>query len=346
MKIKVADRIAQADAMSATRPTGKSAERFSEWHHFNFNDERNGLYGIFNLALSGNLDDAEQARIGTSLIVCEPGTGWHGTMNMHSASDVKFRPGAVDLRIGESAIRLRNGRYEITGVLKDRSVVLDATWTPDASAIRVDNIGGMINTFILPRLRVDGTIAVEGKSYRLRGASGYHDHNWGNWDWGRDLGWDWGYILQPAGPNGKRPPVSIVFGQVTDATRVAAKSDLVLIVWFGGRCMQVFLDDAVEVETKGYLKGLDVPRVPGVMANLFPLGPKGIPRELHIRARDGDDRVEISMAVQRAMQFLIPHPRGVGSTTISELVGRYRVRGVIEGRALDFSYVGFAELAG
>jgi hypothetical protein len=29
-------------------------------------------------------------------------------------------------------------------------------------------------------------------------APGYHDHNWGRWHWGQDLGWEWGCFLPPA----------------------------------------------------------------------------------------------------------------------------------------------------
>ena len=33
----------------------------------------------------------------------------------------------------------------------------------------------------MPGATVSGTIAVDGQVYRVRGAGGYHDHNWGEW---------------------------------------------------------------------------------------------------------------------------------------------------------------------
>lgn len=340
MKLKISDQIERDDALSHP---GEEAERYSEWHHFTFNDDRCGLYGIFNLALSGDVRDQERGRAGVSLVVCEGRRSWRGTMNLYAADETSFASGALALAVGGNSVAFREGRYVVAGALKDRSIVLEATWTPRASALRVENIGGLINTFILPRLTVEGVLSIDGREHRLE-ATGYHDHNWGHWSWGRDLGWDWGYILEPEAQGGTAA-VSIVFGQVTDAARAAARSDLVLLVWIGERCEQIFLDDAVEIAVAGELSGVDVPRVPGLLAMLDPGRPQ-IPRRLFIRAAEGEDRLEISFEVESALQFLIPHPSAVGNTRISELVGRYQVRGILGGRPVDFSYTGFAEIAG
>lgn len=347
MKISVVDRIERGDALSRLRTEDGAPERYSEWHHFNFNDDANGLYGIFNLALSGDVRDPERGRAGVSLVVSEQGR-WRGTMNLHPVESARFEAGAVDLVLGECSVRLRDGRYEVCGALKDRSVVLDAVWTPATEGVRVDGIGGLVSTFILPRLDVEGTLSVSGHDYRFDGATGYHDHNWGYWTWGSELGWDWGYIVEvPSGGAGgpRDRPLTLVFGQVTDATRSSARSDLVLLVWTGERCTQVFLDDAVTIATAGELPRKAVPRVPGVVA-LLEGRHRVVPDHVEIRAEDGDDRVEVVLDVDSAMQFLIPHAGGLGTTTVSELVGRYSVRGVLGGEEFDFSYVGFAELAG
>ena len=43
-------------------------ERYSEWHHFNFNDDASDVYGLFNLALSGDVHHPSRARAGVSLV--------------------------------------------------------------------------------------------------------------------------------------------------------------------------------------------------------------------------------------------------------------------------------------
>lgn len=323
-------------------------ERYSEWHHFNFNDDAADVYGLFNLALSGDVHHPSRARAGVSLVVCERGVGWHGTMNLHPLEDCTFASGSANVSIGGSAVRLRRGAYEVSGTLKDGSVALHARWVPRASAMRLDHIGGVVSSYLQPSFGVEGTLVLQGREIPLRGASGYHDHNWGSWDWGRDIGWDWGYILEPAGAaRGKRAaaPLSIVFGRVTDGSRAAARSDLVVMVWEGERWSRAFVGDAVAIAVHGERRYHDVPRIPGVMSLLAPERPS-IPEVVEIRAADGEDVLEISLRVDAALQFLIPHPATDGRTTISELVGEYTVRGTLDGRAVRFSYVGFAELAG
>jgi hypothetical protein len=346
VQVRFADSIPRDDALAPPPPGAPDVARYSEWHHFNFNDDAAGVYGICNLALSGNVYEPAQARAGLSLVVCERGRGWHGTMNLYPVEDARFAGGSLDLAIGTNAVRFHRGRYEVHGALKDNSLAVHATWAPRTAAMRIDRIGGMLSSFVLPRHDVRGTLTLGGREIHLTSATGYHDHNWGCWDWGRDIGWDWGYILQP---NTRRRngsgPLSIVFGQVTDGTRTTAKSDLVVIVWRGEQCQQVFMDDAVAISTEGELRSADIPRVPGVMSLLAPDRPH-VPSVVRIRVADGDDQLDITLRVEAAMQFLIPHPATLGRTTISELVGEYTVRGALCGRDVDFAYTGFAELAG
>jgi hypothetical protein len=62
-----------------------------------------------------------------------------------------------------------------------------------------------------------------------------------------------------------------------------------------------------------------------------------------IEAREADDFVQVQFDVEAAMQFLIPHPSDVGHTTITELVGRYTIKALLDGRATAFTFHGFAE---
>ena len=63
-----------------------------------------------------------------------------------------------------------------------------------------------------------GEATVGGRRLDLAAASAYHDHNWGRWHWGDDLGWDWGAFLTPA------PGPAIVLVRTTN--REHTESDL------------------------------------------------------------------------------------------------------------------------
>jgi hypothetical protein len=345
MKIGWLDDVARGDRLAGLRTDPGYPERYSEWHHFNLNDDANGLYGIVNLAMSGDIRSPEQGRAGVSLAIWD-GIRWRGTMNVHPTDQVRFAPGAVDLAIGDNSVQLCDGRYVVRAGLKDGSVSIQAEWRPRSDGVRIENIGGVVSSFVVPALAVNGMAMIEGRTYALSKATGYHDHNWGYWNWGQDMGWDWGYVIQSSGAraNGSSRR-SIVFGQVTDASRAEARSDMVVMVWTGRRCSHVFLDNAVEMSTRGTLTDVDIPRVPGLMSLLEP-NRRSVPRHVRIEAREADDWIEIDLDVNQAMQFVIPHPSGSTTTTVSELVGRYDVRGSLEDEPIGFSYVGFAELAG
>ena len=51
--------------------------------------------------------------------------------------------------------------HRVAGALKDGSIELAATWTPRVTGLLISNIGGLINTFILPRLEVAGRLREE-----------------------------------------------------------------------------------------------------------------------------------------------------------------------------------------
>ena len=56
-------------------------------------------------------------------------------------------------------------------------------------------------TVSAPTARVNGTVRVDGETFRLRDAPGYHDHNYGRFDLGDEAhgGWDWSQAHLPAG---------------------------------------------------------------------------------------------------------------------------------------------------
>lgn len=341
MRIRVVDRPERGDALSRFDPDRPAPEQYSEWHHFTFHDDASDLHGIVNLAVSGDVRDPDRSRAGLSLVVAEQGR-WRGTMNLYGIEDARFEAGAVDLALAANSVRFDGSRYLVRAGLKDGSVALEVAWTPRCEGVRVDTIGGVVSTFILPRSEVEGWVEVDGRRYELAGAAGYHDHNWGYWTWGRDLGWDWGYAIEAADGEAAR---TVVFGQVTDASRATARSDMVMVVWDGPRCTSVFLDDAVRLTTDGEMAPAAVPRVPGVLA-LVEGRRRAVPRRVVVRADDGDDWLELALEASAGLQFLVPHGGGPGLTTVSELVGRYTVKGVLDGDPIDFARSGFAELAG
>ena len=331
------------DVLSSPDTAALASQRYSEWYHFTFGDVRAGIGGVVNFALFGDVRDPERGRASMSLVVHEGARRWSGTVDMYGTDEARFTPGTVGLAMGSNTVRFDEGRYAVAAELKNRTVSIDATWTPRADAVRVENIGGFVNSFIVPRLDVTGVVRIGDRAIALERAGGYHDHNWGAWDWDRDVGWNWGYLLEAGAPREREN--AVVFGQVTDATRGAARSGLVVMRWRGAKLTQVFLDDAVTLEALGRL-AVEPPRVPGVLALFVPGRVAPVPEHLRVVAADGADTLRIDCRVRDAIHFLIPHAAGNGQTTVAELAGDYAASGELDGESVAFTCPAFAELAG
>jgi hypothetical protein len=332
------------DALSAPDTASLAQQQYNEWHHFTFRDDPAGVRGIVNLALSGDVRDRERGRAIVSVVVHEDDGRWTGTMNVYGSEEARFASGAIDLAIGRSSVRFDGAAYHVSARLKDASVELDATWTPRVEPLRIDSMGGFLSTFIAPRHDVNGRVRIRDRSIAIEGASGYHDHNWGAWEWSRDLGWNWGYLHETAGVAPDRA-ASIVFGQVTDAARRSARTEPVLMVWRGARLSHVFLDTAVTLQAFGRLDR-DIPRVPGLMALLSPGHGGTVPEHLVVEALDGGDSLRVECRVRDAIQLLIPHAAGSAHTNVAELAATYSVSGTIDGEPIAYACNAFAEVAG
>src|SRR5271156_4098709 len=99
MRIQLTGNMKQGDHIRYLRADSQidrdeKLANYSEWHHFNFNDDDNGLYGIVNLAIAGDLDNGDTGRVAMSLVVCEHGR-WRGTMTMYRPGQARFTPGEV-----------------------------------------------------------------------------------------------------------------------------------------------------------------------------------------------------------------------------------------------------------
>jgi hypothetical protein len=158
---------------------------------------------------------------------------------------------------------------------------------------------------------------VGGRPLDLSGASAYHDHNWGRWRWGEDLGWEWGCFLTPAdGP----ASIAVIFSRTTDRAHRRVGVPLVLAVTERRRS---FSGGAVDVSWSGLLESAPR-RLPGAMAALHSdqAAPR-LPERLRIRADDGVDRVELDFVARAAAQLVAADPAQRGYGFVHELVGTF-----------------------
>jgi hypothetical protein len=191
-------------------------------------------------------------------------------------------------------------------------------------------------------MKVDGTLTVNEQTYTLKNARGYHDHNWGYWNWAT-VGWDWGQVTQTKNnhPGNDVGTYAISFGNVTDSTHTDSVNS-VLNVWKNKKVVANFTNIQINHSLND------------TMVNLAPIGlpvmlPAEYPNQTVINATsDTGDWINITFTAEQptalpiALGTFPPLPEFL---IIWEIIGTYEVEGVIDGKPVSFVAEGFLEYA-
>jgi hypothetical protein len=314
----------QSDALRPPTALDLAASAYKDWLHLNLFDHASGVVGLVNVSLHGAPDDLASRAIGTALLHV-PELGWVGNVEVRGRREARIGVSSVALAQVALAVDYPAGRVLASARLPRDAVTLRLTARAAAPAIDLEQqlpFGpGWVSWYVVPRLSVEGELVVGSRRIDLAGASGYHDHNWGRWYWGDDLGWEWGAFLTPS------PGPAFVLSRVTDRSH-RRTGNPVLVVQRGDR-RRSFGGQTVRVEYAGQLTGR-LRRVPGALAALHPdRATPRLPARVIVRAGDGVDHVEIAFEAHAAAQLIAADPVVRGYGFLHEMAGSFTVRGQI-----------------
>jgi hypothetical protein len=323
------------DALRLPLPTDPDAPAYKDWLHLNIFDHATGVIGLFNTSLHGAPASSASRTIGTSLVHV-PGIGWAGNVAVRGFDETAI--GQSSVALDRLAVAAFFDRVLVSANYPDdafgATVTARATARPVAVEERLPFGPGWISWYVVPRLTVSGSVTTRSTTIDLERASAYHDHNWGRWHWGDDVGWEWGaFIAESPGP-------TIVISRTTDREHRRGSRPTLLVDqadarrrFFGGVTLS--------------LEGLfDAPlrRLPGVMAALHQDRAKpSIPHRVRIRATDGIDDIELTFTARAAAQLIAADPVQPGYGFVHELVGAFTVRGILAGERCDADGLGVFE---
>jgi hypothetical protein len=323
---------------------GQNPGTHKEWLHF-------AIYGAnVDVLVNFSVVDDTRARapLGSELarITClVRERAWEGDVDLWPSHEVVVTGGHIGLEFGPNHVRFIDGAYHIRAALQRRPVELELVLEPLVYPTEANNIdvedGAPINWMVLPRLRASGVVRVAGRSHAIVDAPAYHDHNWGNFEWGRDFAWEWGYAL----PREASTPWSLVLVRLTDRGH---RSSLMqgIFLWMGERKERVFRDDEVTIRHEGLLRPSSVFKIPRVMGLLSPGTATDVPQRLLVEGRSGDDFVRFEFTSEEVAQVVIPNDIDLGFTVINEVSGSARMEGVVRGRTIDVNGRSMCEFLG
>ncbi len=179
---------------------------YTEWWYFNFHDPAQDLGGICTIAVfnPGNQYDLGAASL--TAAVFAPGAA-STTPVVEYDRLASFAPSyeKADIRLGASRIEVVDAStYRVISTTRDGSIALDLTYTRrDEPQWLANDVHGHdepweISSWLvyMPCASVSGTVRWQGKTYTLRNATGYHDHDWGMWhEYAKT--WSWAYVSNP-----------------------------------------------------------------------------------------------------------------------------------------------------
>jgi len=324
------------------RPPGTfdpAADAYKDWLHLNVFDHASGIVGLVNTSLHGSPHDLRSRAAGTALLDV-PGVGWVGNVSVGGFNDARIGVDSIGLDTVALSVSHRSGTIVASARMPDEELALTVSAEAGGPSISLASplpLGpeGWVSWYLVPRLAVRGEVVVAGERISLDGASAYHDHNWGRWHWGDDLGWEWGSFLAPAGG------ATVVVACVTD--RAHRRREEASAFVRAGDARRSFGGRSLSMAWSGELQGR-VRRLPGALAALHQdrAAPR-LPAALEVTVDDGTDAVELQFTARSAVQLILADPVRPGYSFLHELAGTFAYEGRIAGVAIGGAGLGVAE---
>lgn len=345
--------------------TGDNPYLYNEWHYFNVMDEEQNLSIVCTFKLNGaTASSSTGAEVLLGYYIDGTPDFFFGGYPIGVAENSSQTP---DVRIANSTVNLTPQGYCVHIESDDGARVFDALFKPEVEPAPMFSAscfspvyGGVINWMVASsKMKVNGELIVEGKKYALKNARGYHDHNWGYWYWGDDIGWDWGQVTQTRSSlNGNDVGgYSLSFGNITDADH-AESVNSVLNLWKNKEIIANFTREEIGINRPGpYITNTAIP-IPPAYESIIPENSFPLPMNTGISASSGSDHLDITFDLKHFVPLPVAVPmidecgkpildeNGIPLLKyriIWEMIGTYQVNGVIDGKPISYTADGFME---
>jgi hypothetical protein len=262
-----------------------------------------------------------------------------------SEDSLRLRRGYISFELGANSVQFQNGVFTIRAALPAREIFMDLILVPASMPSPANNIdvedGPPIHWIVLPRLFASGQVRVGKRRYSLSEVPAYHDHNWGNFRWGKNFAWEWGYGL----PASNSEVWSLVFVRLSDRAHHQSLMQA-LFLWRGRRQQRIFRDSELTLRHVGLLRPTRIFKLPRVMGLISPGTATDIPCSLEIVATGRGDRAEVEFRFEDVAQVIIPNDDDLGVTIINEVNASYTFEGTVRGETLRFGGRAVVEFLG
>lgn len=309
---------------------------WKEWYHFVLIDPAGGTRILANTSLSGVPGRGQIINTVIANVAPRPGDTRADTYGF--SSDLEWEEGMVE----PAPLRVRNReiRCEISGSDSlfescDRYAQIDLAFRGKARAspMMIPEFtpfgSGFIGWGLVPGLEVVGRLHLGAREIVIDETwFCYHDHNYGRFRWGEDVGWIW-FVAALRSATGTRFTLVLHRGNNRDQTHCGAPY---LFIYQDDELRKMFLGEAVHLRWRWSRRRQRPARLPGSMATLFGDRTLLLPVGLEVRAADerdsltldliGDSNTELILADNRDRQYSFIEECTGGATMDCHLGGR------------------------
>lgn len=343
------DEFSNLSKVDAFHPPLSGSLMYKEWHYFSMISEELGVSLSSVLTLEGDISDPMKSYAVDIQGYATPLKGGL-TSDVYPITSAQWSDKMPDVSIHKSHVSLEKDVYHLYTESVDGKTVFDAEFTPEIDAepafeIPVESSGGiMIWLLTSAKMRVDGTLTINKgtaaeKVYILNNVRGYHDHNWGYWNWADDIGWDWGQAVAGNRKEHQKRNRSkaeatgqytLSFLNMTNSYDTESRQRVIKI-WKDDEKISTFENGEVQIQNKEMMVLPYLPDNPFPAVNVM-------------SAISGKNKLDITFTTKSFDPIYLPIDGGY--RIIWELTGTYEVSGYINGKKVLFVTDGFAEYFG
>jgi hypothetical protein len=243
------------------------------------------------------------------------------------ASSVTFDTARADLTLARSAVRQRNGSYQIHAEATGNAgrVRLDFKLLPEANRYFPPvelREASFVSGYVVPALSgsASGKVCISGKCRDFAGVQAYHDHNWGVW---RDVGWEWG--------SGTGRRLNLLYGGVYDSSSTSSDNSRPSAPFFFALVDSLGVKQVLRFYRVHYEGKQRAAGVLGVTA----------PKNFTLIAARDDDTVRLSVQVEDALSSEMAARQF--RRIFLQMRGRFTLAGRVMGEEVADTGMGFFE---
>lgn len=336
------DQLSRIDVFHPPIEDEERIDLYNEWHYFNVIDEQQNLSFVTTLKLNGDIYNksnfVSDPFISSANVLIDYHTSDGRNSTIEGITKVKYSTKKPDLKMNSNTVKLTKDGYYVHVESSDGQTVFNALFKPYTELVPLFSVLYDPNRVInwLPassKMKVTGTLTINKgneeleKTYVLKNAKGYHDHNWGYWAWSDDIGWNWGQASESM--TGSDSEIyTFSFGDITNNSHTESKG-AVLHLWENKTMIADFKDDEIEIQHHTYIAIDELPN------NSFPMV------TVLNATSDGD-----TLNIMFVTDYVTPIPLLIGVNeylVIWEMTGTYYVNGSIDGKSICYKTKGFLE---